>query len=314
MALTAELPWLQAPWQRLTEALRQDRFAHGLLLSGAPGLGKKRFAQALAARLLCARAKGDEPACGQCKSCQLLAAGSHPDLSVLAPEEGKKQIAVGSVRELRERLVQSAHQGQYRVAIVEPAEAMNVNAANALLKTLEEPGPATVLLLVSSRPQAIAVTVRSRCQQVPFHAPPAAEALTYLQQQGADPQLAQEALQLCAGAPLAAQALLNSGELERGRVIERLMEELKTGSRLPISGAETLQKENPLLICSAMARYLARQLREAGPEQAPLFRIMDRITEARKLLLNNANVNATLLLESLLLAWFELHAKLRHSR
>jgi DNA polymerase III subunit delta' len=132
------LPWLHARFGELTRLMDAGRLPHALLISGPRGVGKRSLADALIARVLCA-APG-EAACGRCHGCRMLAAGYHPDLLRVEPEEGKRQIRIDPIREVNAFVAQTAQQGGYRVILIAPAEAMNVAAANALLKSLEEPG------------------------------------------------------------------------------------------------------------------------------------------------------------------------------
>ena len=125
-------PWQVALWQQL---VGRTQHAHAYLLHGAAGIGKRALAERLMAYLLC-RQPTDVGACGQCKACYLLAAGTHPDNFILQPEEPEKPIKVDQVRELVSFVVQTAQLGGRKVVLVEPAEAMNLNAANALLKSL----------------------------------------------------------------------------------------------------------------------------------------------------------------------------------
>ena len=140
--------WQSEQWKKLVGLIEEDRLPHALLLAGVKGIGKFRFAEALAQLLLC-----DNPvnavACGQCKACQLNLAGTHPDMKYLQPEEGAQMIKVDQVRAVVQFLDQTSQQGGYKVAILSPAEAMNINAANALLKNLEEPAGKTLLILVT---------------------------------------------------------------------------------------------------------------------------------------------------------------------
>jgi DNA polymerase-3 subunit delta' len=207
--------WQQELWQHLTVLAGSARLPHALLLAGPAGIGKRRLAQAFAAWLLCQTPQASG-ACGRCKSCSLLTAGSHPDLIALAPETDAKTektakfIKVDQVRELVEFAAKSAQLGGYRVVLVEPAHLLNVQAANALLKTLEEPGRQTLFLLVSSQPLSLPATIRSRCQQIPLCLPPQAEALAWLALQLGNQETAKLLLGLAEGAPLAALALRDS--------------------------------------------------------------------------------------------------------
>ncbi len=150
MVVTGVLPWHHSTWQQLVRLADSGRLPHALLISGAHGVGKQQLAEALIARTLCA-APGDQ-ACGQCHSCAMLASGYHPDLLRVSPEEGKRQIRIDPIRDVNRFVSQTAQQGGYRVIVISPAEAMNVAAANALLKSLEEPGDKTLFILLSDVP------------------------------------------------------------------------------------------------------------------------------------------------------------------
>ncbi len=204
--------WQHSVWQRLVTLADSAHLPHALLLSGHAGIGKERLAQAFAARLLCASPTAPG-ACGQCKSCSLLNAGVHPDLMWLAPETDAKTektakfIKVDQVRELVGFAEKAAQLGGYRVVIITPAHLLNVQAANALLKTLEEPGSRTLIFLVSSQPLSLPATIRSRCQQLALETPAMADALAWLSPQLRDESTARLLLALADGAPLAALQL-----------------------------------------------------------------------------------------------------------
>jgi DNA polymerase-3 subunit delta' len=197
-------PWQSTQWQQIQAQISEQRLPHALLLSGQPGMGKWHFARELAARLLCSQ-PDDTGACGRCSACKLLRAGTHPDALLVAPEQEDKAIRVDDIRELSRQLVLTSQLGGYKVALIAFADNMNINAANSLLKTLEEPTDGSVLLLVSSRPHRLPITIRSRCQRIDFPPPAANQALQWLQQQGLDN--AQSLLTLAHGSPLLAQRL-----------------------------------------------------------------------------------------------------------
>ena len=156
--------WHATAWQQLQTSHRQQRLPHALLLSGEAGIGKAEFAARLAASLLCEQPHVDGQACGTCHACQRLGAQTHPDRFRLEPEEPGKAIKVDAVRQLIRNLSLTGHYGGYRVVTVEPAELMNTNAANAFLKTLEEPPANTLLILITASPARLPATIRSRCQ------------------------------------------------------------------------------------------------------------------------------------------------------
>lgn len=202
----AWLPWHAGARARLETAVAGGRLPHGLLLHGPDGVGKEHFATVLAAGLFCAGRRQGLTPCGECPECALSRAGSHPDLHWLRRPEDKKSIGVDAVREACDQLSMTSMRGGDRVAIITPAQLMTHSAMNALLKTLEEPAPRTVLVLVASRPSGLLATLRSRCQRVEVPRPPAAMARDWLADRlgtAPPPRL----LDLAGGAPLKALAL-----------------------------------------------------------------------------------------------------------
>jgi DNA polymerase-3 subunit delta' len=229
-------PWLVSPWRALIG--RRDALPHALLLSGRPGLGKTVLARTFAQALLCESARSDGLPCGACLACRWFEQGSHPDFRLIEPEalaqavpeegEGRskagaapsRQIKIDQVRELQEFLAVGTHRGGARVILLRPAEAMNAATANALLKSLEEPPPGTVFLLVSSAPDRLLPTVRSRCQRISIPAATAQDAVPWLKAQGLrDPE---SALRYAGNAPLAALEDAEGDARTREALIARL--------------------------------------------------------------------------------------------
>ncbi|GGA86908.1 DNA polymerase III subunit delta' [Neiella marina] len=193
----ASLPWLEASKQRLLDQIAQQRLPHALLFSGPNGIGKWQLMRWLSDRLLCASPNA-EGACGQCRSCLLIAAGSHPDLLILEAE--KNTIGVDLVRQAIATLSETAHQQGARVVLINNAQQMTESAANALLKTLEEPGQSAFLLLSAPSAGQLVATITSRCQEHLVALPDEQLALQWLQQQGVTAELSH--LRLNGGAPL----------------------------------------------------------------------------------------------------------------
>lgn len=209
----------------------RDRFAHAWLIHGPVGIGKVRFAKAAAASLLC-----EKPvrhlACGSCQACQWLRHGNHPDFRMLRPDaialaEGEgvdddapatdkakkapsREIRVDHVRALESWLNVATHRGGARVVLLYPAESLNSVSANAMLKILEEPPPATVFLLVSDKLDRLLPTLVSRCRRLPLAAPAADEARRWLDVNGL--QNAEEYLAAAGGTPLTALRMFQAGE------------------------------------------------------------------------------------------------------
>jgi len=200
------LPWHDGARARLETAFAGGRLPHGLLLHGPDGVGKEHFATVLAAGLFCSGQRHGLTPCGECPECALGRAASHPDLHWLRRPEDRKSIGVDAVREVCDQLGMTSMRGGYRVAIISPAHLMTHNAMNALLKTLEEPAPRTLLVLITSRPSGLLATLRSRCQRVEVPRPPAAQSSQWLASQLGEAAPAR-LLELAGGAPLKALAL-----------------------------------------------------------------------------------------------------------
>lgn len=207
----APYPWQARAWAQLAQARRQGRLGHAWLVSGRPGMGKGAFTVALARAVLCEA--GGDTACGACRSCLLMTAGSHPDFCAVGIPEDKSGILIDQIRELNDFYTLSAHYGRAKLALISPSEAMNRPAANALLKLLEEPPPLALLILETARPDLLLPTLRSRCQRISLDGIPDAEALAWLAtQMPAAAPAAIEALFLLGGrAPLAALAAHEQG-------------------------------------------------------------------------------------------------------
>jgi len=178
--------WQERPWKDWKQL--RERLPHAILIQSGEGVGEFEFAQACAQSLLCEDPIQDRRPCGACHACDWFSLGNHPDFRLIVPasmapesrEEGaepakkkSEQIRIEQVRELAEFLAVGTHRGGLRVILVYPAEAMNANTQNALLKNLEEPPPATAFLLVTTQPERLLATVRSRCLRfsLPFRRP-----------------------------------------------------------------------------------------------------------------------------------------------
>jgi DNA polymerase-3 subunit delta' len=203
-------PWQQIQWRKLIDTFHADRLAHALLLTGPEGIGIDKFANSLSAYLLC-RDKKENHACGLCKSCVLLMANNHPDFFMIEPEETGKQIKVDNIRALINFIHLSSQYSSSKIVVINPAEAMNRNAANSLLKTLEEPPDGVIFLMVSSQPARLPVTIRSRCQRVNFSKATDEVGINWLKEAAQlDTNNALELFASCQGRPLEALRLIKS--------------------------------------------------------------------------------------------------------
>lgn len=317
--LVQPYPWQTAIWQDWQTQLASQPLPHALLISGSAGLGKLNLAQALAALLLCQQPT-QGLACGQCASCKLLLSGFHPDLYLVEPEEKSKFIRIEQVRELNSNLQKSSQLGGFKVALLNPAESLNINAANALLKTLEEPEPNTQFILVSHQPSALAATIKSRCQNWRLTTPTKEVALNWLSQELATNETeAASLLKAAAGLPLAALNLANK-EVEANRLLlVEAFSQLLTGAN-PLSLIKNIKQLEAidifnwlqkavidslkLSICGQEAVADQRQLAfyqqltgRLSPKQ--LVQLDGLLVQTKPQLANNPNLE--LLLESLLL-------------
>lgn len=233
------LPWNRAPVERLLALDAAGRLPHAFVLGGPQGTGKRSFADELARGLMCT-GEGSRP-CGACRECELNSAGSHPDALVLTFLEDKRSIGIEQMRELIDALGLTASRVQRQVVTVTPAEAMTRPAANAFLKTLEEPPGDVVFILVSSRPSRLLPTVRSRCQVLRVDLPDPAQAAAWLVQRGHEEQSAGRALGLASGAPLIAAGLLEDDGIARRDAVLSGLAALIGGRSLPLEVAANWQ-------------------------------------------------------------------------
>ena len=232
-------PWQQTQWQKVQLQQQADKLPHALLLVGAEGLGKLDFALQLAHSLLCQNQSSDGSACGVCSSCKLLEVDTHPDMFIVQAEDRGKAIKVDEIRQLSASFTLTSQFGGYKVVVIVDAHDMNINASNSLLKTLEEPVSNSILILVSSNPQKLPITVRSRCQLIPFTIPESAQAIKWLEEQGIGQS--GELLSLAHGAPLLAMQLKESELLENHLLLIQSL--LSVARAQPLVGlAEQLHK------------------------------------------------------------------------
>lgn len=158
-------PENSSQWQLLQNALQQNRLSHAYLLTGAADSKKTDFAKRFATFLLCEK----KNQCGECHSCRWIQAGTHPDFTLIQPEEKNHSIKVDQIRALNEKSTRTSQQGGYQIVIISPADAMPIQAANALLKTLEEPAGKMIFFLIDEERHHLPATIVSRCQKIIFH-------------------------------------------------------------------------------------------------------------------------------------------------
>lgn len=316
-------PWQLPEWQQLNQQIAANKLPHALMLTGPKGIGKRHLAESLAQVLLCAAPIEGTP-CGKCRGCQLNRVHNHPDLIHIEPEESSKGIKVDQVRSLIDDLAKTSQQGGYKVVILEPAEAMNSNSANALLKSLEEPAANTLLILISHASSSVLPTIRSRCQMRLMPMPASEQVIHWLTPLLVGSQVPIEKLMEAAGgSPLTALAYLKGDALERRAAWLLNLIRLSSGQISAIEVAGQWHKEDVLAIVewflswlhslmrwqlgvpNVLISQLPQDMRDKLVQIPPplLHRYVEKLLLAKRQLLGSANPNKQLLLEEALLDW-----------
>ncbi len=312
------MPWLAGAQQRLRAAHSAARLPHSLLLLSAPGLGAEQLAAWIAGLALC-DSDGARP-CGACAACRLLRADSHPDYYVVRLEEDAQQIKVDQVRGLIESLALKSYRGGFKVGVIEGAEALNVNGANAFLKTLEEPTANTMLIMIARPSHRLPATIASRCLRLTLRSPSPEAAVAWLE--AAAPQGThswEAALALAGGAPLRALELDSSGLAALDQDMRRCLRELEEDCVDVTLLAERWMKSDPQLRLAWLENWITRRVhaslgsavsrQSAEPVRLPaallkpkiraLFELLDAARDLRRLA--PTGMNQQLALEALLL-------------
>lgn len=309
-------PWLNEAKDRLHRIHAAGRMPHALLIQAAAGTGGQGLARWAAQLVLCTSAGGAP--CGSCASCRHAAENLHPDLTVVGLVEDSQQIRIEQVRELCAELALTSHQGGWKAAIIDPADTLNRFAANALLKTIEEPPARTFVALVAAQPSKLPATLRSRCQRLVVRAPTRAQSIAWLEA-ARGPGEWDAVLDLLGEAPLAAAALDPAAIARlRGETWQGL-EEMCSGAADPAALAERWSRSDPALRLACFENWLTERIRgrlasqsetaelraSAHPSRAEsaikprvLFELLDGVRELKALL--STPINRSLALESLL--------------
>jgi DNA polymerase III subunit delta' len=311
------MPWLGDALQRLRAAHAAGRLPHSMLLLSPPGLGAELLANWISAFILC-ESNVQRP-CAMCASCRLLNADSHPDHHLIRLEDDAQQIKVEQVREFMEPLTLKSYRGGYKLGVIEDAETLNTFGANAFLKTLEEPGGDTVLIMIARPNHRLPATIASRCQRLVLHIPPSAMAIAWLEAHSNTRQPWGAALDLAGGAPLRAQQFDPHVLAALDEDMQGCMDQLAAGSVDVSLLAERWLRSNPELRISWLENWITRRVhagfRAANSHQSaepvvlpgallkakitPLFGLLDAARDFRRLA--STGMNQQLALEALLL-------------
>jgi DNA polymerase-3 subunit delta' len=276
-----EYPWLRQAWQSLVSYMAVGRIPHALLLHGPHGLGKSVLARTYARRLLCTMPT--DLACGTCTSCLLFEASTHPDFKWIAPEEAGKSIKIDAIRRLINDLSLKSQYDGYRVVVIDSAHSMNTSAANALLKTLEEPADRTVIILLSDRAADLPATILSRCQKLSILLPALAVTRAWLML--LRPGCAADALLATAGgSPLAALAICDEDDAAVGRRLAFLSDfcSLLEGREDPVTLAEKWTALNVDELLDWLTSWLIDLMRLVSAPGYKLLRNPDLAEDMRR--------------------------------
>jgi DNA polymerase-3 subunit delta' len=285
--------WCESAWSLLAARAANGTLPHALLVCGPGGLGKRALVEMFVRARLCETPQ-DGRACGSCRTCKLLAAGTHPDRMRVKlepnPKTGvmRKEIVVDQIRELSARLAMSSQLDGWQVAVIDPADAMNAAAQNALLKTLEEPTEASLIVLVADQPWRLSATIRSRCQRIDLAAPPPGEALAWLHARGVES--ADAVLAAAGGNPGQAWLLAEQGGMQRRQEVARDLLALAAGRADARAIGRTLSGDEPQQRLEQAARLLESTLRARARVESARFdpgwedeTMVARIAEANRL-------------------------------
>lgn len=323
-------PWQYENWQHLLQSEKQGRLSQALLLEGPRGMGKEDFARAFSAYLLCEHPQ--ETACQHCRSCTWFKAGTHPDYFYLAPEGVARQIKIDQIRAMLDKISETAHrEGGRQVVLLSPVESMNRAAANALLKTLEEPPGPVYFLLVCHQGLTLPATIRSRCQPLFFWVQEESLALSWLTERTQNAETSLVAWRLSAGAPLQALNCVEKGWIVwRTQIMEHLLS-MYEGRQNPLQSAALWLKQDIAqclqLMMTVVLDVISLQLGaretqlihqdEIGllsalqgkvPQAHWLF-FQKKVMQAQRDYYHHPNLNVELLLESLCLKWAAVHLR-----
>ena len=329
--LPALTPWQQRAYEHASAAIEAGHFGHATLIVGPARLGKRVLAEHLAQRVLCLSPRADGEACGSCKSCALFVTraqydpletrpdgspshpwghSAHPDLKFVGYEINQKtgkpraEIVIEQIRALSEAMTLTPQLGGAQMVIVDPADAINWNAFNALLKTLEEPQPGRYLWLLSANPARLPATIRSRCQRLELRLPPQEEALQWLATRGHRGELAREALEAARGHPGLADAWVSGDGLVLRRSVAQDVQALQRGQAAPAELAQRWvadgRAEERLRHLAELALQEAAGLTDAARTRTLAARF-DAANRTRDLL--RSTVRADLAVTETLLGW-----------
>ncbi|MFT7560350.1 MAG: DNA polymerase-3 subunit delta' [Flavobacteriales bacterium] len=331
---TALLPmppyeWFTVAWEQFCDKISNKRLPHANLLVGPAGIGLAVLAKAMQQYLLC-DAPLEQLACGNCRPCQLNRSETHPDIKYVGLEEGAAQIKVDQIREISHFVNTSSQYSGVKVVLIEAAEAMNPNAANALLKNLEEPAGDTVFILSSTRAAKLLPTIRSRCQIINLALPSHQNAIDWLDQQNVDD--AEMWLNTAGGAPLRAKAMSQSDYSRFLSLVHGELEGLLIGASQPLTVAQRWKEPGATLVLEILINVVENLIRSkmlstpvvpslsaiadlwANMDEPILFSLREKLLARQASLRSGSNLNPVNVMEDIVLDWFACGKRITRQR
>lgn len=332
----AIVPWQLRHWRGIVGRFLRGQLAHAYLVSGEQGIGKLQFLRQLARYLLCTDPQDNLP-CHVCVNCKLGVFGYHPDIMLIQPEDGGRDIKISQIRDLKEFMAQTGHSGKAKIVLINHAHQLNLSAANSLLKTLEEPSPNTYLFLATSKVDSLSATLRSRCHRLVLNTPSLAETAEWLSGQGIAQDQAATLAVASGSRPFHALSLAAAASTvdandffrslaalsqERIHVQSAVAIAMKTGDQVSV---EYLMRASSIIIKSlltlempqdAVMKELLQSFLDFQNKVCllkKLLRFNQAAEAAMRQLQSVSNPNSQLLLESLMWQWSQLRAVLPES-
>jgi len=304
-AVSAPLPWHQLQWQRLQQQVENDRLGHAILLAGEADTGVSALALALARLLLC-EAPSAGLNCGECAACSRSSSGVHGDFLWVCPQEKSRTIKIDQVRDAVQFMSKTAGYGKRKVVVFAPADAMNSNAYNALLKSLEEPASDTFLILSCRALHAVPPTIRSRCQLRHLATPPREQSRDWLMPCVNETGVCEELLSLANGRPLLAKRLFEEESADAVIVRRAALVSLARGELSSTEAAvlwsdidtDAMLEEFVTFLNDAVKAMSLQQLQDRSSRSA--FSMLDELGQIQRAVSAGSNPGKAILADALL--------------
>ncbi len=319
------LPWFRNANLQLDKAYQKNKLAHGLLICGPKQCGKSIYARTIAQSLMCRETTSLSQFCGKCKACHLFETGGHPDfyyVDKLTDAKGKQKQSIGidQIRELTGHLVDTPQLDGWRVAIISSVTSMTTAAFNALLKTLEEPGKQTLLILLADNVGRVPATVRSRCQLVIPELERELVLLWLKEKSDCNQQELNQALNASYEAPFAALDFLNNHGASKQKAVFSALDGILQNRVQPhefFSSVDIEDKDPALLLADYFYHVSSSQLTCKNGDmyqklpQKMVFQLYDKVLDYRRAQYSGSNLQPKLQIEAILIQWFEIGRKIR---